>query len=115
MSAGTSWTPDEDDVLRERYATYGGHWHGWRELLPGRTEKAIVEHARRLGLHHPRKRGRDYDLTRAEMTALQAMHEGFAPSQIDERHFWVAGRARALVVSAWSKDSESKWGLLGRR
>lgn len=115
MSGTVKWTPEEDDVLRRHYAEHGDRWHMWAELLPGRTTKAIFQRAHRLGISHPRKRGKDFALERAEMVAMADMHRGLAPSQIDESRFWAPRRAHDLVVTAWMKDKESKWGLLGRR
>ena len=115
MGSCKGWTPEEDALLRLYYVEKGGEWEGWKVHLPGRSSKAIIEHARRIKLYRPRRRGADFELERPEVAAMADMHSGLAPSQIDEKRFWAPGRAHDLVVTAWIKDKESKWGLMGRR
>lgn len=42
------WTPEEDAMLREHFPRHGAGWGGWAEVLPGRSERAIVLRAFRL-------------------------------------------------------------------
>lgn len=47
----SSWTENEDDVLREHYAD--SRWDTIHNLLPHRTKKAVVHRAEKLGLSRP--------------------------------------------------------------
>ena len=115
MGRGDKWTSDEDDALRQFYHDKGVDWDMWDYYIPGRTRKGIFQRAKRLGISHPRKRGVDFELERGEVTAMFDMHAGLAPSQIDKKRFWAPGRAHDLIVTAWMKDKQSKWGLLRGR
>lgn len=44
------WTPEENEILSKWYPEYGPSWHRWPVLLPGRTYRAIVKQAARLGV-----------------------------------------------------------------
>lgn len=100
----STWKPEEDDEIRTHYPLRGGRWRGWADLLPGRSQQAIMSRAARLGVRSGRW-SRD-GLTPEEVSVMRDMEEGFPPSRIDERRFWVSGRAHDLVVSAWSKGYE---------
>ncbi len=43
------WTPTEDAIIREN-ASLGPSWEGYRLLLPGRTEAAIMARRKKLGV-----------------------------------------------------------------
>lgn len=47
-----AWTPDEDEVVRERYPEVGSRSPEWAELLPNRTPSAIRRRANKLGLRY---------------------------------------------------------------
>lgn len=49
---GTPWTDGEDALIRELYPAHGRQWRGWAELLPARTQAAISDHARSLGVRY---------------------------------------------------------------
>lgn len=53
--SSTLWTDDEVETLVEHYHDCGPRWDGWDDVLPDRTNRAIVEKAYRLGLKcdHP--------------------------------------------------------------
>ena len=58
MSSGGSmhWTPEQDELIGRHYPTYGSLWEGWRELLPGRTARAISKRANDIGVHRYQKK-----------------------------------------------------------
>lgn len=53
------WSTDELLVLIDQYPRHGFDWSGWHRLLPGRSKRAVMTMASRLGIKHgchlPRK------------------------------------------------------------
>lgn len=48
--SGRAWTADEDDFLAAN-SGHGKGWPGWDEGLPGRSWSAVLQRARKLGIH----------------------------------------------------------------
>lgn len=103
MGYGTPWTPEEDDLIKMYFPLHGGSWKEWAYIMPHRSDKSIMMRASRLGIRSDYRRHGGEGITRAESDAMRDMENGLPPSRIDERRFWVRGRAHDLVVSAWAK------------
>lgn len=44
------WTPEENEHIWKWYPEKGPKWEGWSKLLPLRSEKAIQQHASKIGV-----------------------------------------------------------------
>lgn len=49
-SRSSTWTKEEEELLREHYPYQGPSWEKWGHLLPGRTRGQITKAANALGL-----------------------------------------------------------------
>lgn len=78
------WVPAEDDALTGHYPTHGPVWEGWRELLPGRSARAISARASALGIRRrPRPKDALSDGQRAYiLKGVIAIADGLAVSPV---------------------------------
>lgn len=114
-----AWSTSEDGMLRAHYAERGPSWAGWAEVLQGRTRHAIINHAKKLGLHVTKRGGAAQARARMEVGGSRPSHplefeaavgrrmaDGMTPSQIDREMHWPQGRAASIISEAWRRDKE---------
>lgn len=132
MAAGCNWSESEDRALKTYYPRHGRSWKGWREVLPDRTEPAIAERARRLGIRpevsgrgshrheispEPQERPRGdrwhYAVVPTRPTkdpyeaqVVRYMNEGMTPTEIDRKMGWFRGSARLIMSNRWARLKE---------
>lgn len=117
--AGRRWSKEESDILVRLYPKHGSSWEGWKDSLPEKTPKAILNRAIRMGL---KRRKKPQAKRRTETVNMDAgslvqpdpyedvvaayMSAGFPPSEIDRRMKWFRGSAGLIVSNMWKRDAE---------
>lgn len=103
------------------YPKHGSSWEGWKDFLPEKTPKAILNRAIRMGLRR-RKKSQVKRETAAvsanadtldqpdpyEDVVIAYMSAGFPPSEIDKRMKWFRGTAGLIATNMWKRDAEGK-------
>lgn len=117
------WSDAEDDAVRTFYPRHLGNWDGWAEVLPNRTQRAIMARARRLGVAgkrapagiarkraSPDQRHRDKPISHVpdphEGYVMSCMAAGMTPSEIDRRMHWYNGTTRLILTNRWERENE---------
>ena len=106
--SSAKWSKTEENALKTFFPRHGHEWDGWDEVLPNRSEYAILKRARFLGLSPGRlNEAKQMKPDPYESYVVECMRMGMAPSDIDRQMKWFKGTACLIMSNRWKRLRES--------